>query len=113
MIYTSYFANHRNFPPGFDVVNIALKPPFWFKGKHYRYLFPTQEILYKYKADLNKEDYIVNYRFDVLDKLNPQTVFNHLDGSILLCYEKRGDFCHRRIVAEWLHGTLNIEVPEL
>jgi uncharacterized protein (DUF488 family) len=30
----------------------------------------------------------------------------------LLCYEKPGDFCHRHIVAEWLHNNLGVHVEE-
>ena len=32
---------------------------------------------------------------------------------VLLCHEKAGEFCHRRLVADWLNRELGIEVPEL
>jgi len=31
---------------------------------------------------------------------------------VLLCWEKRGVACHRRLVAEWLETELGITVPE-
>jgi hypothetical protein len=30
----------------------------------------------------------------------------------MLCWEAPGEFCHRRLVAEWLEGELGIQVPE-
>jgi uncharacterized protein (DUF488 family) len=35
-----------------------------------------------------------------------------LEGKVLLCYEKSGDFCHRHLVAEWLR-RYGYEVKEL
>ena len=35
------------------------------------------------------------------------------EDASLLCYEKPGDFCHRRIVAEWLEKGTGVVVPEL
>lgn len=32
---------------------------------------------------------------------------------VLLCYEKPGQFCHRRLVAEWFEQELGLVVPEL
>jgi hypothetical protein len=32
---------------------------------------------------------------------------------ILLCYESPGQFCHRRILAEWLFEQAGLEVSEL
>jgi uncharacterized protein (DUF488 family) len=49
-----------------------------------------------------------------LSKLDPQKVFSDLgQDAILLCWEKPGEDCHRRLVAEWLEGLLGIKVPEL
>jgi len=48
----------------------------------------------------------------VLSKLDPQRLYEDLDGSILLCWENSDQFCHRHIVAMWLEKNLGIEVPE-
>jgi len=45
--------------------------------------------------------------------LNPVHVADDLEGKVLLCWELPGQFCHRRLVAEWLEKNLLIEVPEL
>ena len=35
------------------------------------------------------------------------------DDATLLCFEKAGEFCHRRLVAEWIEKGTGVEVPEL
>ena len=60
----------------------------------------------------NTKYYIIEYWNQVLSKLNPEEVYKELDGSILLCYEPNGQFCHRHLVAAWLEITLGVEVPE-
>lgn len=32
---------------------------------------------------------------------------------ILLCWERPGEFCHRRVLSGWLHERTGVEVPEL
>lgn len=56
--------------------------------------------------------YIEHYYNEVLEKLDPEQVYNDLDNSILLCYEYSNEFCHRHIVAAWLESSLDIKVPE-
>ena len=34
------------------------------------------------------------------------------DGTIFLCYEDPYDFCHRRVLAEWLEEQTGDVVPE-
>ena|SRR3990167_4650395 len=48
-----------------------------------------------------------------LAKLDPAAIAAELGpDAILLCWEKPGDYCHRRIVAKWLEKHLGIKVPE-
>jgi hypothetical protein len=50
----------------------------------------------------------------ILDKLDPQKVFDDLaEDAIMLCWEPPGKFCHRRLVAKWLEECLGVTVPEL
>jgi len=50
---------------------------------------------------------------EILDRLDPRKVYQELgEDAILLCWEKPGEFCHRRLVAEWLERELGVEVPE-
>ena len=61
---------------------------------------------------LKPRDYLREYRKLILEKLKPETVAEKLNGYVLLCYEKPNEFCHRRIVAEWLEKGLGVAVPE-
>ena len=61
----------------------------------------------------NNHYYIEEYYKQVLSKLNPQEVYEELDGSVLLCYEQPDKFCHRHIVAAWFELLLNTYVPEV
>ena len=47
---TSYFAKYK----GKDAVSIAIKTPAWFKGTSYPALFPTWEMINRYKRDNDK-----------------------------------------------------------
>ena len=47
-----------------------------------------------------------------LSNLDPNKVYNDLDKSVLLCYEKSYEFCHRNIVAAWLEKNLGVKVVE-
>ncbi|MBW1953536.1 MAG: hypothetical protein JRI66_10705 [Deltaproteobacteria bacterium] len=93
------------------LVSISIKSPEWFKGRHYRPLNPPPDMLH---CDVSDEEWARKYRERVLERLNPQQVYEELGpDAILLCWEPPGVFCHRRLVAEWLEENLGIEVPEL
>ena len=107
---TSYYAKSSKSP---DAVSIALKTPTWYNGKEYKKLAPKYWFLKKYKEDGNKEFYIEQYQKEILNKLNPQEVYNELgENAILLCWESSEKFCHRHLVAKWLKKELNIEISE-
>ena len=55
----------------------------------------------------------VNNNHQILENLDPKTVYDEVDNSILLCYEDNNQFCHRHIVAAWLEITLGVEVKEV
>lgn len=106
---TSYFAKYRRVTG----VNIAMKPPQGFAGPSYPALFPKWSFLKKYKEDGNEADYAREYHAQVLGKLDPQKVYDDLKDATLLCWERSGEFCHRRLAAEWLEKALGITVPEV
>ncbi|HEY9597454.1 MAG TPA: DUF488 family protein, partial [Cyanophyceae cyanobacterium] len=62
--------------------------------------------------------YIEEYN-DQLFLLNPRQVWDELHElardaePILLCYEKPGQFCHRRLVAKWFEVELGEAVEEV
>ena len=113
MIYTSNFATCMNTE---GAVSIAGAAPQGFRGRQYRKLAPKLEFFKKYKEDGDTEHYVKCYQAQVLDTLNAQRVWQELNDPLgdvfLLCYEKPGEFCHRRLVAQWFELNLGIVVPE-
>jgi len=108
---TSYFAKKIKF---INPVSIAGKCPDWYKGKEFKKLAPKYWFFKKYKEDHDKKFYTEMYYKEVLNLLDPKTIYEELgENSTLLCWEKSGSFCHRRLIANWLEINLNIKVPEL
>jgi hypothetical protein len=69
-------------------------------------------MIMKHKKDGDEAYYTKQYHSLILSKLDPQKVYDDLKDSVLLCYEKPGDFCHRRLVAAWIETALNEPVEE-
>jgi len=111
---TSYFGN-RTAAADPHSVSIARWPPRWW-GSRRRYiaLAPSADLLKRSKSGLTWPEYVEEYERDVLAKLDPAKTFLELGASsILLCWERPGEDCHRRLVAEWLEKSLNVKIPEL
>ena len=111
---TSYFSKYR----GRHGICIARYSPSGWRGRVYSALAPSQSLLRWYKFSwLGKKEreaeYKERYREETLNSLDPKVVYDRLsENSVLLCYEKSGDFCHRRLVAEWFEKHLGVKVPE-
>lgn len=91
-----------------NAVAISKGKPGAFKGRKCKALEPTAE-----QRKLKGEAFAESYRAS-LAQLNAREIFEELgEDSILLCWEKPGDFCHRQLVAAWLQQELGIEVSEL
>lgn len=110
MIYTSYFSKIKQLQnDGIIPISIALSNPKWYSGLEYKVLAPTWSILKKYKDDYNIDDYVEQYNIQILSRLDPTKVYCELlqisgnEDFAMICYEKPADFCHRHLVAEWLH----------
>ena len=111
-IYTSYYARNGGHE---NAVSISASAPDYFKGKHIKMLAPTWEILDAYKSgEIDQLEYTKRYLKLLKQRgLTPETIYNSIPhGTILLCYEKVGDFCHRRVLAEWLELNLSVKIPE-
>lgn len=111
-IYTSYFANRSVINP----VSISRFNPSWYTGASYKKLAPSVELLTGYKKGfITQREYCSIYN-EQLSKLDPEHVVLDLSMMFsevcLVCYEKPGDFCHRKLVSEWLKTTLDITVSE-
>lgn len=111
---TSHFGN-KIATENQNAVSIARWPPRWW-GTRRRFiqLAPSADLLKRSRDGLPWPEYITEYRRDVLGKLDPARIFLNLGAdSILLCWERPDEDCHRHLVAEWLEEALKIKVPEL
>ncbi|GHT94324.1 hypothetical protein FACS1894122_10830 [Alphaproteobacteria bacterium] len=123
MVYTSYFAFIPKLPVDMLRISVSLFTPKWASvDGHLAYLNPTEQLLKKAKSGaVSSEEAIKKYCDEILGKLSPTKVYEDLlkmledsgkKNLALLCYEKPGEICHRRFVAEWLENALSISVPE-
>ena len=110
---TSYFRNIKNINKENQVVSISLKAPGWYNGAEFKQLAPKYSFLKQYlDGVIDSDKYTEEYYKQVLSKLNPEIVYYYLIGKYgkdvtLLCYEKPGEFCHRRIVADWFEKNIS------
>ena len=76
---------------------------------------PKKDWFFEWKnGKFGNDEYIKLYKETVLNKLNSEQILKELkENSVLLCYEKPNDFCHRHLIAEWLREELNIECSEV
>lgn len=108
-----------------------------YDGNSYKDLAPEKEYLDKYKSELEKlyelkdkveeykrfkkkieDEYIESFYETRLKDLNLKSMFYRLhnvygDDLILLCYEDVGEFCHRRLIADWIELKTGIFIPEV
>lgn len=111
MIKTSCFSRHGTHE---WAVSIAIAKPKWCKCREYKQLAPTHALLKAWRAgELSESEYEKWYLDAVLNRVDPEHVLRDLDNKILLCHEKPGDFCHRRLASGWLELCLGIQVPEI
>ncbi len=112
MIHTSYFANRKIRELGLRLVAISLSVPIGFKSERYLKLAPTREMI-SLAHDGRTKEYTEIYTSEILSELDPVKVYKELDGSVLLCWEKAGKFCHRQIVADWLEQATGKRITEV
>jgi len=71
---------------------------------HFQFLAPTKEIRDQYNKEKNWDTYVKAY----INLLEKRKILNRLDMSFferktcLLCTEQSSDYCHRRLLAEYL-----------
>ena len=128
MIYTSYFAKlHELEKNNIIPISICGKAPAWYKGLQYKKLAPKYDFFMKWKENHDNDYYIKCFDEQVLEPLDVMDtlyeIYNLLPEKevmlwemtnclpwenphvniALICYEKPCDFCHRRLVADWLN----------
>ena len=67
----------------------------------------------KISEEENNRYYIKQYYEKVLSKIDIEELLKDEKDPILLCYEKKGEFCHRHIVAEYLNIKYGITVRDI
>lgn len=108
-IYTSYFANVKNIDSSTVLVSIARSTPrFSNITLSYLTLAPSMSLLYKYKEHIITEIEYTQIYNEKLSKVSVDAVLKDLErigggkDVVLLCWEGKGKFCHRNLVARWL-----------
>jgi len=109
---TSNFSRSGTHP---RAVAISRTQPKGWTGRVYEPLAPSWRLLAEaLSGEIDEAEYSRRYRAEVLSKLDPARVYADLgEDAVLLCWEKPGAFCHRRLVAEWFEETLGVSVPEV
>jgi hypothetical protein len=108
---TSNFSTHtkHRFP---NPVSISRFSPQDYDGRIYLDLAPSAELLSFYKKTQDVRKFRDAYNLQ-LSKLDPAKVVADLgNDAILLCFEDRNAFCHRRLVADWFYSKLGVLVSE-
>ena len=110
-VYTSFFDAVDKYVLHDRQVSIAISSKPTFKGSTFEQLAPPRWLRdgYKKTKKITKEDFERIYYEEVLSKLDPILVYMELKGKVLLCWEKRGYFCHRHLVMKWLKESLGEE----
>ena len=101
-------------------LSISQATPEWYVGPRYLALAPPWPLIRRAHQGCSYEEYRDAYNKQVLRYQDPKKCYDEIvgwygDDVVLLCYEdltKPGEWCHRRIVAEWFEHHLGIEVPE-
>ncbi len=113
-IYTSNYARHSANP---NAIGISLIVPEWYEGTTQPNLAPTSDMVFSLKRDkkgYNQRKYVRDY-IDLMHerKINPHKLVKSWEpNTILLCYETPTDFCHRRILADWIQEHTGFVIPE-
>jgi uncharacterized protein (DUF488 family) len=112
-IFTSYFGNLKDLiKANLHPIGIAISQPKWYKGTNFKNLAPKYEMI-----NWPEDRYTPEFKKILLNQ-NAKLVFDQMRSFsggkdvVLLCYEMPGQFCHRRLVAEWFEKELGIEVKE-
>lgn len=120
MIYTGNYKEFNNTKYNLYSISKDEGKDASYKGKCYLPLAPKESFFRVWKNNRNVIDEIENNKYyikefyhEILENLNPEEVYNELDGSILLCYEDSGEFCHRHIVAAWFEIFLGVTIYEV
>ena len=117
-ISTSYISKINKIKElGMVPVSVTRFLPETLKVENIPELSPETIILFRYKRERDVSKCTNSFKLQ-FSKLNKEEIIKQLEyisqkndnaDIVLVCYEKKGDFCHRHILAEWLGSDYNIE----
>lgn len=112
MIYTSYYGNRRNFPHNYIPIQISNTAPFNIRFKIDKVIPDWKTLVSPHKKGIISDEEYKDIYLKYLNK-NKDSILKTIrafDSSqfqgrypIMLCYCKKGNFCHRNILREWLN----------
>lgn len=118
-IYTSNFASaHRFDPARYCLVSISRFAPKGWEGFQVRTLAPSACLLREFKSGAIDEAGYTDCYMDYLDSIGVRSDFKVMAlwaqgrDIVLLCYEKAGAFCHRRLLAQWVLENYGYDIKE-
>lgn len=119
-VYTSCFKFAKGLDESkFFVVSISRFPPRGFKGYKCYEFAPSADLLKRFRGGLSQYHYRVSYRHDVLECVDVHKVFEGLArlacgrDIVLCCFEPAFDFCHRRLLADYVQEEWGYLIKEL
>lgn len=119
-VFTSCFKFAKSLDDSkFFVVSISRFPPKGFKGYKCFEFAPPADLLRWFKNGLSQYQYSVKYRRVVLDNIDVHKVFENLAVQacgrdiVLCCFEPAFDFCHRRLLAQYVQEVWGYSIEEL
>jgi hypothetical protein len=125
LIATGCYTNLKSTYPG--AISISVSAPRWFGSiPSIRKLAPSgfkndpiPSYVPKYKALLADQDprAVINDATELVYQRAKDMGYDDDSAAtftpVLLCWERPGQFCHRRMVADWIAKALEIDVPEV
>lgn len=119
-IFTSNFAKVKSLDDSkFLVVAISRYVPRDYSGVRELRFAPSRKLLSSYKKGMSSELYTQLFFNELRNKDSVYSVFKDLArlskgrDIVLCCYEKAGDFCHRRLIADFVLSNWNYDIKEL
>lgn len=110
-VYTSNYARHGENPLA---IAISRKTPDWYTGEHLEALAPTWDMVINYRSGkIDEAQYAKEYLLKLKKRgIDPNWITTLPEGTLLLCYEKPTDFCHRHLLSMWVESKTGVVIPE-
>ena len=119
-VFTSCFKFAKSLDESkYFVVSISRYSPRGFKGYKCKEFAPPAYLLRWFKNGLSRYHYSVRYRHVVLESINVHKVFENLAVQaggrdiVLCCFEPTYEFCHRRLLAQYVQEVWGYSIKEL